>query len=124
MISLKQMNVPIVERSLRGDIMELQIRKRTGELVPFNKNKIYTAIEKAWHEIYPNETDKPEYAQEIADMVENVAKELEEPMGVEDIQKETFEHTIEIIQKYYSNHISLHFLKIMLNQMEDSYGFY
>ena len=67
--------------------MELQIRKRTGELVPFNKEKIETAICKSWHEVYPNEQGKPSYGQEIADMVENVVKELGEPMGVEDIQE-------------------------------------
>ena len=66
--------------------MDLQIKKRTGELVPFNKEKIETAICKAWHEVYPNEQDKPSYGQEIADMVENVAKELDEYIGVEDIQ--------------------------------------
>ena len=67
--------------------MELQIIKRTGELVPFDKEKVETAICKAWHEVYPNETGKPDYAQEIANMVEAVAKELDEPMGVEDIQE-------------------------------------
>ena len=67
--------------------MGLQIKKRTGTLVPFDKDKIRKAICKAWHEVYPNETDKPLYAQEIADMVENVALELGEPMGVEDIQE-------------------------------------
>ena len=66
--------------------MELQIRKRTGELVPFNKEKIDTAICKAWHEVYPKESGKPSYGQDIADMVENVAKELDEPIGVEEIQ--------------------------------------
>ena len=67
--------------------MELQIIKRTGELVPFDKEKVETAICKAWHEVYPNETGKPDYAQEIANMVEAVAKELENPMGVEEIQE-------------------------------------
>ena len=67
--------------------MELQIKKRTGELVPFDKNKIYMAIGKAWREVYPLETEKPFYIKEIADMVESVAKELDEPMGVEDIQE-------------------------------------
>jgi len=67
--------------------LELQIIKRTGELVPFDKEKVETAIYKAWHEVYPNETGKPDYAQEIANMVEAVAKELDEPMGVEDIQE-------------------------------------
>ena len=65
----------------------LQIKKRTGELVPFDKEKIETAICKAWHEVYPAENGKPNYGQEIADMVENVAKELDEPLGVEDIQE-------------------------------------
>ena len=67
--------------------MELQIRKRTGELVTFNKEKIQHAIEKAYSEVYGNDGTVPDYCIEIADMVENVAKEYEEPLGVEDIQE-------------------------------------
>ena len=68
--------------------MELQIRKRTGELVPFDKSKIARAIEKAYNEVYPDGNDDgPFYNYEIADMVETVALECDEPLGVEDIQE-------------------------------------
>ena len=67
--------------------MKLQIRKRTGQLVPFDKEKIQTAICKAWHEVYPTEQGFPHYAEEIADEVEYVANEMDEPLGVEDIQE-------------------------------------
>lgn len=71
--------------------MDLQIRKRTGELVPFNSKKIETAIYKAWHEVYPTEIDMPSYIQEIAKEIENIAietqREVDEPLGVEDIQE-------------------------------------
>ena len=68
--------------------MELQIRKRTGELVPFDKQKIARAIEKAYLEIYPNDVgDCPDYIWEIADAIEAVAQDMDEPMGVEDIQE-------------------------------------
>ena len=67
--------------------MKLQIRKRTGQLVPFDKEKIQTAICKAWHEVYPTERGFPSYAEEIADEVEYVANEMDEPLGVEDIQE-------------------------------------
>jgi len=67
--------------------MGLQIKKRTGELVPFDKEKIQTAICKAWHEVYPTEKGFPQYAEEIADEVEYVANEMDEPLGVEDIQE-------------------------------------
>ena len=67
--------------------MELQIRKRTGELVPFIKEKIALAIYKAEEEVYGKNFKEPFYGYEIADMVEEVAKELDEPMGVEDIQE-------------------------------------
>ena len=66
--------------------MDLMIKKRTGELVPFDKTKIAHAIEKAYTEVYKKNT-YPYYVIEIADMVENVAKELDEPMGVEDVQE-------------------------------------
>ena len=67
--------------------MELLIKKRTGELVPFDKEKIQTAICKAWHDVYPTETGMPSYCIEIANMIESVAIELSEPMDVEDIQE-------------------------------------
>ena len=66
--------------------MKLEVLKRTGQIVPFDKEKIETAICKAWHEVYPKESGKPNYGQEIADMVENVAKELDDPIGIEEIQ--------------------------------------
>lgn len=66
--------------------MDLQIRKRTGELVPFDKKKIINAVTKAYIEVY-GDAERPNYILEIADSVENVAKELETPMGVEDIQE-------------------------------------
>ena len=70
--------------------MELQIRKRTGELATFDKEKIKTAITKAWHEVYPKETSYPQYATEIANLVEMIAQQMvvesNDLMGVEDIQ--------------------------------------
>ena len=66
--------------------MQLQIRKRIGELVPFDKEKIKIAIIKAFNDIHPDEP-APEYAQEIANNIEQVAYECEEPLGVEDIQE-------------------------------------
>lgn len=67
--------------------MSLQIRKRTGELEPFNKEKIAIAINKAFHDVYPNENEKPIYAYDIAEEIEGVAREYDEPLGVEDIQE-------------------------------------
>ena len=54
--------------------MQLLIRKRTGELVPFDKEKIKTAIYKAYQEVYSLSTEWPYYVPEIADMVEGVAE--------------------------------------------------
>ena len=67
--------------------MGLQIRKRTGELVPFDKAKIAKAIEKAYIEVYHTTEDIPEYPKEIAEEIEYVAHELDDPLGVEDIQE-------------------------------------
>ena len=85
------MNVLIVERSLGSDYMDLRIKKRTGELVPFDKEKIKTAICKAYKEVYTFDQNMPLYAQEIANAVEAVEKEMENTysdyLGVEDIQE-------------------------------------
>ena len=76
--------------------MDLMIKKRTGELVPFNKDKISRAIFKAQKEVYPNAEELNNYGDEIANLVETVAKELDEPMGVEDIQ--------ELVEDYLTDH--------------------
>ena len=55
--------------------------------MPFDKKKIEVAINKAYKEVYGNDDTLPTYAAEIANSVEAVAKELDEPMGVEDIQE-------------------------------------
>ena len=67
--------------------MMLMIKKRTGELVPFNKEKIIIAVDKAYHDVYPEDSTNPPYAVPIATEIEAVAHELDEPMGVEDIQE-------------------------------------
>jgi len=70
--------------------MKLQIRKRTGELVPFDKSKIESAINKAYKDIYNDEYNLSygeKVAQTIADEIQEVANEYDEPLGVEDIQE-------------------------------------
>ena len=44
-------NAHIAGKFLESDTMELQIIKRTGELVPFDKKKIQVAVEKAYKEV-------------------------------------------------------------------------
>ena len=69
----------------------LEVVKRTGKIVPFDKERIINAINKAYKEVYTTSNDKPYYAAEIADAVEAVEKEMEEKyedhLGVEDIQE-------------------------------------
>ena len=69
----------------------LEVVKRTGKIVPFDKQRIINAINKAYKEIYTLRDDEPFYAAEIADLVEAVEKEMEEKyenhLGVEDIQE-------------------------------------
>ena len=66
----------------------VQVKKRTGELVPFNKDKIVNAITKAYKEIY-NKNEVPYYAEKIADMIYEVATDpeiAEKPLDIEEIQ--------------------------------------
>ena len=66
--------------------MNLLVKKRTGGLVPFDKTKIINAINKAYAEVYPN-MNFPAYSELIANEIQAVAAEMEEPIGVEDIQE-------------------------------------
>ena len=68
--------------------MELKIIKRTSEIVPFDREKIKNAIDKAYLEVYPNDEEDPgcPYSEEIALMIEGVAEQYGEPLTVEEIQ--------------------------------------
>lgn len=65
--------------------MNINVIKRNGDIVEFNKQKIINAINKAFIEVdgllYETET-----AEEIADLIEEKIKFKLTPMSVEDIQ--------------------------------------
>ena len=63
----------------------LEVVKRTGEVVPFDKERIINAIEKAYKEVYP--VDTPTAPGEIiAEQVEEVADQYDNILTVEEIQ--------------------------------------
>ena len=64
----------------------INIIKRNGTIVEFDKQRIINAITKANNDVnFTNET--PEYAYEIADLVYEVASQFDEPLTVEQIQE-------------------------------------
>ena len=65
----------------------MNIIKRTGEQVPFDKNKIITAISKAYYDIKKSDSEGPWYADNIAEEVYEVAQSSESPLTVEEIQE-------------------------------------
>ena len=66
--------------------MELQVIKRTGEIVPFDKKRIECAVNKAYLDVYPNGDEGSPWADEIALMIEGVAEQNEDPLTIEEIQ--------------------------------------
>lgn len=64
----------------------MDIIKRTGNLVEFDKQKIINAICRAYAELHPNVDSVPEYAFIIADDIEELAKQSKESFTVERIQ--------------------------------------
>ena len=64
----------------------MNVIKRTGKIVPFDKERIVRAINKAVEEVYPNDKDLPNYGIVIADQVEEVAQQYENNLTVEEIQ--------------------------------------
>jgi len=64
----------------------MDIIKRTGEKVPFDKQKIVIAITKAYNEIHNDDITTPKYAYDIADEIQYLAAQEAEPFTVEDIQ--------------------------------------
>jgi ribonucleoside-triphosphate reductase len=66
----------------------VQIRKRNGKLVSFDKDKIISAIDKANKEVYGKNSPIPPFAEEIANNILEVAydPEIDRPLTVEEIQ--------------------------------------
>jgi len=64
----------------------MNVIKRTGKIVPFDRSRIARAVNKAVEEVYPNEKDLPDYGAVIADQVEEVAQQYENNLTVEEIQ--------------------------------------
>ena len=64
----------------------MNVIKRTGKIVPFDKERIVRAINKAVEEVYPNDKELPNYGIVIADQVEEVAQQYENNLTVEEIQ--------------------------------------
>ena len=64
----------------------INIIKRNGDIVEFDKQRIINAINKANKDV--NFTEEiPAYAYEIADLVYEVASQFDEPLTVEQIQE-------------------------------------
>ena len=64
----------------------MNIIKRDGRVVPFNKNKIVAAILKAFEAVGSIDDYAKTKAENIATYIEDKVKEREEPYGVEEIQ--------------------------------------
>ena len=71
------------------------VTKRDGSKVPFDKNKIVVAIEKAyWGERYPSDLSDPPFIQQIADYIAD--------------EYEAYELTIDDIQELVENQLMKH----------------
>ena len=64
----------------------MEIIKRNGQRVEFDKDKIAVAITKAYQDAYFN-NETPPYAYKIADKIYEIAEQSDAPLGVEDIQE-------------------------------------
>ena len=64
----------------------MEVVKRTGKVVPFDRQRIINAIDKAYKEVYPSKDEGTPYSDEIALMIEGVAEQYGEPLSVEEIQ--------------------------------------
>ena len=64
----------------------IQIRKRSGDYVDFDAQKIIAAINKAYKDVHFTQ-ETPEYSKKIADNVYEVATQTDRPLEVEEIQE-------------------------------------
>lgn len=82
----------------------VQVEKRTGELVQFDKQKIIIAIQKAYNETY-NKNIIPPYADEIAKNIYDVATKGKSILKVEEIQDLVEDYLIECDPSVAKNYI-------------------
>ena len=64
----------------------IQIRKRSGDYVDFDAQKIVEAINKAYKDVHFTQKT-PDYGKKIADNVYEVATQMDRPLDVEEIQE-------------------------------------
>jgi ribonucleoside-triphosphate reductase len=64
----------------------MQVLKRTGKLINFDKQRIISAIQKAYKDAHAD-NEVPAYAADIAEQIYNIAKEMDKPIKVEEIQE-------------------------------------
>ena len=64
----------------------MQVLKRTGKLIDFDKQRIISAIKKAYKDAHAD-NEVPTYAADIAEQIYNIAKEMDKPIKVEEIQE-------------------------------------
>ena len=64
----------------------IQIRKRSGDYVDFDAQKIIEAVNKAYKDVHFTQ-ETPDYSKKIADNVYEVATQMDRPLDVEEIQE-------------------------------------
>ncbi len=64
----------------------IQIRKRSGDYVDFDAQKIIEAVNKAYKDVHFTQ-ETPDYGKKIADNVYEVATQMDRPLDVEEIQE-------------------------------------
>lgn len=82
------------ERLLGLFLMNLKVKKRDGAIVPFDKEKIQIAIEKAYKEVYSNNIDLT-HQYEIDTVIENICEKLQLDITSEVIEIETIQDYVE-----------------------------
>lgn len=96
--------------------MKLNVIKRDGAIVSFDKNKIVEAVNKAFIEV-DGQLYETDTAQEIADEVEDIAIENKNPLTVEEIQDLVEEKLMECERKDVArSYIRYRYKKEMIRQ--------
>lgn len=101
--------------------MTLQVVKRNGNTVPFDKQKIIDAINKAFIEV-DGVLFEDEIAQEIADEILKQISQLDKPCSIEDIQDYVEEYLMDSNRKDAAKaYIRYRFKREIMRQTEKAY---
>lgn len=100
--------------------MTFNIMKRTGTIVPYNPDKIFQAISKAYKEVYPMTDEASQKISEIVDKVSYDLRDLNSPNVPINVIQTLVENRL---LDYGLFHVAQQYIEYRIQRDIDRYGY-